>query len=429
MMLEVVVPLLVILLLVSVNGVFVAAEFAVVASRPMRLRTLAESSGGGGAKWLIALMERPTGKDGYVAIAQLGITLASIGLGMYGEPAVAAWLYAPIESLGLPTAAAHLVGFAIALGFITYLHVVFGEMIPKALALQTPERTAVSVNLLMRSFGVLFFPMVWVLNRTALGLMRLLGIREPGRASMLYTGKELSIMTGEVAESGQLNQVQRQLIDNILQLEDRTAEQLMTSRSRLHAIAVDAPVDVLSRLVADEPLSRYPVYEGSLDNMLGVLHVKDYIRARVRKEELDLRRLLRPLPAIAAGASADELLALFKRVRVHAARVVDEFGGTLGLVTLDDLISDVIEENASSDQWIRQLDDKSWSVDGEVTLAELAEDHGMQLGQEDVVTVAGMFLACRGTLPKVGDSARCAGYTLTVEEMQGLKISRLRISQ
>jgi CBS domain containing-hemolysin-like protein len=429
MMLDVVVPLLLIVLLVAANAVFVAAEFAVVAARPMRLRALANSGGGSGAKWLLALLQKPTGKDSYVAIAQLGITLASIGLGMYGEPAVAAWLYSPIESLGLPSAAAHAVGFGIALGFITYLHVVFGEMIPKALALQAPERTAVSVNLVMRSFGLLFRPMVWALNRTALGLMHLLGIREPGRAASLYTGKELAIMTGEVAESGQLNQAQRQLINNILELEDRTAGQLMTSRARLRAIAVDTPAEVLSRLVADEPLSRYPVYEGSLDNVLGLLHVKDYIRARVRTDSPDLRRLLRPLPAIAAGASADDLLAMFKRVRVHAARVVDEFGGTLGLVTLDDLISDVIEENAPNDDRIRPLGDRAWSVDGEVTLAELAEDHGLQFEQEDVVTVAGMFLACRGMLPKVSDSVRCAGYTLTVEEMQGLKISRLRISQ
>lgn len=428
MMLEVILPLVVIVLLVAANAVFVAAEFAVVASRPMRLRALAKS-GGGGANWLLKLLEQPTGKDSYVAIAQLGITLASIGLGMYGEPAVAAWLYAPIESIGLPTAAAHAVGFGIALAFITYLHVVFGEMIPKALALQAPERTAVSVNLLMRGFGLLFKPMVWVLNRTALALMHLLGIREPGHAASLYTGKELAIMTGEVAESGQLNQVQHQLINNILELEDRTAEQLMVSRARLRAIAIDTPVDALSRLVADQPLSRYPVYEGSLDNVLGLLHVKDFIRARVRNSSPDLRRLLRPLPAIAAGTSADELLTVFKRARVHAARVVDEFGGTLGLVTLDDLISDVIEENAPLDDRIRPLGDKAWSVDGEVTLAELAEDYGLQLVKDDAVTVAGVFLACCGTLPKAGDSARCAGYLLTVEEMQGLKISRLRISR
>lgn len=429
MMLEVVLPLVIIVLLVAVNAVFVAAEFAVVASRPIRLRALAESGGGGGARWLLGLLGRANGKDSYVAIAQLGITLASIGLGMYGEPAVAAWLYGPIESLGLPTAAAHVVGFIIALGFITYLHVVFGEMIPKALALQAPERTAVAVNLLMRTFGILFRPMVWVLNHTAFGLMRMLGIRDPSRASMLHTGKELSIMTGEMAESGQLNPVQQQLISNILELEDRTAEQLMTSRARLRAIAIDTDVAALASLIAEVPLSRYPVYEGNLDNMLGVLHVKDYIRARMSGQTIELQRLLRPLPSIAASASADELLALFKRARVHAVRVVDEFGGTLGLVTFDDLISDVIEENAPSSDWIRKLGDDAWSVDGEATVAELAEDHGVVLGEFDVVTVAGVYLACRGTLPKAGDSLRCGGFTLTVEEMQGLKISRLRISK
>ncbi len=415
----------IILLLVVVNGVFVAAEFALVGARRSRLATLAQG-GSGAAAWLLQVFDRRTGKDAYIAVAQLGITLASIGLGMYGEPAVARWLYPALESLGLDAGQARLAGFAVALGAITWLHVVLGEMIPKAMALQAPERTSIAVNPVMRLFGILFRPMVWVLNRIAFALMRLLGIPDPGRSASLYTSKELEIATGEVAESGQFGIAQRLLIDNIFEMEERTAEELMTSRVRMQAINVEADADAVALLIANRSANRYPVYADTLDNVVGVLHVKDFIRARARGEDTALERLVRRLPAVAATTTAEELLATFKRHRVHAAAVVDEFGGTLGFVTMDDLVSDVIDaEDATPSDWIRRNEDGSLTLDGEVTLAELSEDHGIELEHPEVVTVAGLFLARSGTLPAVGERMVVAGHQLRVEEMKGLKVTRI----
>ncbi|NNE11395.1 MAG: DUF21 domain-containing protein, partial [Ilumatobacter sp.] len=159
----VILPIVAVIALVAINGVFVAAEFALVGSRRSRIDALA-ADGNRGARWLLRVFDRPTGKDSYIAVAQLGITLASIGLGMYGEPAIAHWLYDPFESLGLSEGAAHTVGFLVALGFITYLHVVLGEMIPKALALSTPEATSLRVNPVMRTFSIVFRPAVAFLN-------------------------------------------------------------------------------------------------------------------------------------------------------------------------------------------------------------------------------------------------------------------------
>lgn len=420
-------PILVILVLVVLNGLFVAAEFALVAARRSRLKTLADA-GNGPARWLLGIFDRPTGKDGYIAIAQLGITLASIGLGMYGEPAVAKWLYGPFESWGLSYDAAHTAGFIVALSFITFMHVVFGEMIPKALALQTPEQVSVSVNPLMRTFGFVFRPMIAVLNFLALALMRLLGVREPGKAAGLYTSRELAIVTEEVAASGQLDTVQQQLIHNIFELEDRTAEQLMTSRSRLDALDVRASAADIHAKIAASPRSRYPVFEDSLDQIVGVLHIKDFMRARVQGRPLNLGRLARPLPSVAGSATAEDLLALFKRERVHAALVVDEFGGTLGFVTMDDLIEDVIEEEGTlAPQWITRNEDGSLTLDGEVTLAELSEDHGLPLHSAEVSTIAGLVLTAVGTVPAPGTTVHVSGYDLTVEDVQGLKITRVRL--
>lgn len=426
-MLDVALPIVVILLLVVANGVFVAAEFALVGARRSRLQTLA-SAGSASARWLVALFDQKTGKDRYIAIAQLGITLASIGLGMYGEPAVAHWLYGPLESAGLDTDASHVAGFVIALGLITFLHVVFGEMIPKALALQAPEAVSTRVNLVMRAFGWLFRPMVWVLNWLALALMRLIGIREPERGASLYTSQELMIVTEESAHGGELDSVQRRLIHNIFELEDRTAAQLMTSRHRMRSVDLHAAPAEVARLVAQGTQTRYPVVDGALDRVVGILHIKDFIRARTRSRDVQLGPLVRELPTVIASTPADELLELFRRSRVHAALVVDEYGGTLGFVTLEDLVADVIDEEDAVDvAWIRREPDGSLLLDGEVTLAELRENHGIRLESEDVETVAGLFLVAAGRVPEAGESIEVAGHRLETVEVRGLKIIRVRL--
>jgi CBS domain containing-hemolysin-like protein len=422
----VVLPIVAVFVLVLVNGLFVAAEFALVGARRSRVQTLADS-GNRAAQWLLGVFDRPTGKDGYIAIAQLGITLASIGLGMYGEPAVAGWLYEPLEDAGLSYGASHAAGFAIALSAITFLHVVFGEMIPKALALQAPESVIVRVNPPMRIFGLVFKPMVVVLNTTALALMRLLRIPEPDKSLALYTSAELEIVTGEAAEGGQLGALQRDLIRNIFELDERRAEELMTSRGHLQVIDVEATPEEVAAQIAASPRSRYPVIDGDLDHVVGVLHIKDFIRAS-RRATPDLAGLVRSLPTVAATASAEQLLERFKRSRTHACLVVDEFGGTLGLVTMDDVIAEVMEEgdHSGSSEAVHH-DDGSVSLDGEVTLAELRDDHSLEFTNPEVTTVAGLVLAAHGTVPAVGATVRVEGHELTVEDMLGHKITRVRL--
>jgi CBS domain containing-hemolysin-like protein len=422
----VVLPIVAVLVLVLVNGLFVAAEFALVGARRSRVQTLADS-GSRAARWLLGVFDRPTGKDGYIAIAQLGITLASIGLGMYGEPAVAGWLYEPLEDAGLSYGASHAAGFAIALSAITFLHVVFGEMIPKALALQAPESVVVRVNPAMRAFGLVFRPMVAVLNATALGLMRLLRIPEPDKSHALYTSAELAIVTDEAADSGQLGAQQRDLIRNIFDLEERRAEELMTSRGRLEVLDLGTSADEVAARVAASPQSRYPVIDGDLDHVVGVLHIKDFIRAS-RRGAVVLPDLVRPLPTVAATASAEQLLERFKRTRTHACLVVDEFGGTLGVVTLDDVIAEVMEEGdeSGSSAAVRH-EDGSVSLDGEVTLAELRDDHGLTFTHDEVATLAGLVLAAHGTVPAVGAAVEVQGHELVVEDVDGHKITRVRV--
>lgn len=428
MITTVVLPVLVILALVVVNGVFVAAEFALVGARRSRLKSLADQ-GSRMASWLVDVFDRPTGKDGYIAVAQLGITLASIGLGMYGEPAVAKWLYGPFEDWGLSETASHTVGFIVALSAITYMHVVFGEMIPKALALQAPEQVSLKVNPVMRLFGLLFRPMVHVLNAVALGLLRLLRIPEPDRRLSLHTSAELEIVTDETATSGQLGDMQRDLIRNIFDLDERLAEELMTPRSQMETIDLDSSLEEAIELVEHSPRSRYPVVDGGLDGVVGMLHVKDLIRATRTGSPSRLVELVRHLPTVAATASAERLLDRFKRDQTHAILVVDEFGSTLGLVTLDDLIAEVMDDQVADETGtVVRHDDGSLTVGGGVTLAELRNDHGLDLVHPDVTTVAGLVLADLGTVPDVGATVDSGtGHTLEVEAVDGRRITRIRI--
>jgi CBS domain containing-hemolysin-like protein len=420
-------PILTVIALVVINGVFVAAEFALVGSRASRISELAQKHNAG-VRWLLHVFERATGKDGYIAVAQLGITLASIGLGMYGEPAIAHWLYDPFESFGLSEGAAHTAGFLVALGFITFLHVVFGEMIPKALALGAPEATTLRVNPLMRTFSIVFRPAVAFLSWLAMSLMRLLGIREPDSSESLYSAQELAIATEESTAGGQLLAPQRDIIRSIFDLERHTAAELMTSRAHIVGIRHDASRADVVALIEASSTSRYPVFVNDLDHVIGLLHVKDFVRFTQSKNRFDLETLVRDLPTVGSATPADALLDRFKSERVHAALVVNELGSTIGLVTLDDVISEVIDDPAGHGDLPAIIhDDGSITLDGETTLAELLEDHGFRFEHADVTTLAGLVLTETGTVPNAGDRVEAQGVELTVETVDGHKLTQVRV--
>jgi CBS domain containing-hemolysin-like protein len=426
---DVALPIVAVVALVAINGVFVAAEFSLVAGRRSRIDALA-NEGSRGARWLLGVFDRPTGKDGYIAVAQLGITLASIGLGMYGEPTIAHWLYDPFESLGLSEAAAHTVGFLVALSIITYLHVVLGEMIPKALALSEPEGTSLRVSPVMRTFSLLFRPAVAFLNWMALSLMRLLRIPEPDKTQSLYSSDELAIVTDESAEGGELPELQREIIRNIFELEDLTADELMTSRHHLRAIEHDAGRAAIAAQIETSSTSRYPVFVDDLDNVIGILHVKDFVRVSQSDDGVELTSLVRRLPTVGGKTSADVLLARFRNERIHAALVVDELGSTIGLVTLDDIISEVINDPAGDHDLPAVVhDDGSVTLDGETTLTELLEDYGFTFRHDAVTTLAGLVLAETGTVPRVGDRIESQGYELTIEGIDAYKLTQIRVTR
>ena len=427
------VPLLILAALILANAIFVAAEFAIVASRGIKLEQMAEKSTA--ARAALNIVRNTRLQDRFIAVAQLGITLVTVALGMYAEPTIAGWFYGPLQEwFGLSESVAHTLATFVILTVITYLHVVIGEMIPKAMALHAPEQVAVGVLPSMRFLNLLFLPGVWVLNAIAGWFLRVMKIPLHGGSHRLYTANELEMLVRESSESGAIETEQSDLIEAIFDFGEREVYQCMTPRTRVRGLPIDAAEDEVIEFIVNSKHSRFPVYEGDLDHIRGILHVKDLIRWRANNdgEPFDLRPLLRRAPRVPLHMSSARLLASFKRLRVHMAVVMDEYGGTEGIVTLEDLIEEVVGEVYDEfDQQplpeIHELPDGGLMVEGEVLLEDFSEEYPDVLESDDANTVGGLVVEELGRAPAVGDSVTVGGAELTVQEIDGLAVTRVLI--
>ncbi len=432
-----IVPILVILLLVGLNGLFVAAEFAIIGVRPTQLRQMSEAGNRSAAR-MLGNMSAPRRQDRYIATAQLGITLASLGLGMYGEPHLAhfvepylaRWTGASPDQAILQTA-----GYLIAISVLTYLHTVAGEMVPKSLALSARLRTALAVSWPMALFQALFHFPVSALNGLSVGLLRLLRVPPALEAARLHSPEELEQIVEESAQLGLIEAQERELIRNIFDFGERTVGQVMTSRLKIQAVPRDARLPEIRRRFAETRFSRLLVYEGSLDNLLGSLDLKDLVRRSLRDGDgFDIRLLLRPVPAVPEQLPIENLLRSFRQTGDRLAVVLDEFGGTAGIVTLGDLVEEVVgevqDEFDSATEPVTRSAAGVFEVDGTYLLDDLREQMNLEPeGElEGIETVSGLVMARLGRLPIPGDQVPVGeGARLTVLRTDGFAVSRARI--
>lgn len=428
-MTEVLLPVVIITVLIVLNGLFVAAEFAVVAARGSRIDQLIQA-GNATAKSVQQVLSSARNQDRYIAIAQLGITLATIGLGMYGEPSIAGWIYGPVErAFGVSEAVSHTIGTVLAVSIMTYFHVVVGEMIPKALALSTPERTAIAVSRPMRVVGFVFFPLVALLNAVATALLRLLRIpvNSEGR---FYSPDELELLVQESHDQGLLPDEQQQIIRNIFDFGEREVYQLMTPRTRIEGLPLQSSADDVWAVMEASQRSRFPVFAGDPDHIVGVLHVKDFLKQQHKQRPFDIRELVRPAPRVPESAKAETLLASFKRLKVHMAVVVDEHGGTAGVVTLDDLLEEVVGDvsdgSVTSTADVEVQPDGSFMLRGDLSIDAFSEATGLALASSTSETMAGLLLEHLGRVPQEGDQVTSGGVALLVESVEGLVITYIR---
>lgn len=424
-------PLAIIMLFVLINGLFVAAEFAIIGVRPTQMEQMAEA-GDARAKRVHDVLESRRKLDQYIATAQLGVTAASLGLAMYGEPAIGHFVEPYLVRFGLSEATAARVSYFVALGFLTYLHIVIGEMVPKALALLDSSSVALSLSRPMHLIGALFHYPVLLLNAVGNGLLRIVGIPPAQGHERLLAPEELEMLVAESVEGGLIEAEEEEIIRNILDFSERTVGQVMTPRRKVQAVPLGIGRDELLQIVTESRHSRFPVYEGDPDHIVGILHLKDLARLTLRAGSFDLRLILRAAPAVPEDYKVEALLAAFKYQRLHMAVVRDEFGGLAGIVTLEDLVEEVVGEVRDEFDQEREpyveVSPGVLEISGDYLLVDLEED--VYLGEEeelpDVETVGGLIVSLLGRPPQEGDVvALNDNVRLTVLEVDRLAVARV----
>lgn len=433
-----IVPLLVVSVLVFLNGIFVAAEFAIIGVRSTRIEQLAEE-GNQTASRMLTILDSPYKQDRYIATAQLGITIASLGLGMYAEPQIAQFIepyIAQIISGEASEVIVHSAGSIITLAFLTYLHVVLGEMIPKSLALSASDNVLLTLARPMSLMQDIFRIPVKILNGISNLMLRLLRIPPATKLDSLLSAEELELIVSESAESGLVTPQEAEYIQNIFDFGERQVHQVMTQRLRVTAIPYSMPIHKILEFVKTSQYSRFPVYEKNLDGIIGILHLKDLACRQIKAKDnsdFDIRVLLRTAPAVPEHYGIDKLLAAFKRQHSHMAIVLDEFGGTAGIVTLQDLIEEVVGEvqdefHQDVETDIR-IDGNVLIVRGDYLLVDLMEtvDLGDEEDLPDVETVGGLIMASLDRVPNVGDRITYHGVEFVVLAVDRLAVARARI--
>ncbi len=406
------IPTIVIILLVALNSFFVAAEFAIIGVRATQMEQLADE-GNGTARSVLGVLDSRGRQDQYIATAQLGITIASLGLAMYGEPAISHFIEPYLERIinGEPSEAlVTSLGYVIALSFLTYLHVVVGEMVPKSMALDDAAKMALRLARPMQfAQAILVWP-VRILNGIGRILLRLFKIPAAEGHALVLSSEELELIVTESVEDGLLKEGEEEMIRNIFDFSDRVVGQVMTPRTRVQAIPYDLPHDDLLKLVTESRHSRFPVFKDDLDHIEGILHLKDLVRQTIKgQSSFDLRLILRMAPSVPENYPVAKLLAVFKQQRLHMAVVLDEFGGMAGVVTLEDLVEEVVGEvrdefDLEKEPFV-EISPGVIEVAGNYLVDDLVED--VDLGNlkalPDVETVGGLIVTWLGRPPVKGD--------------------------
>ena len=428
---EILFALGVILLLVIANGVFVAAEFAIVGAPRAKIEHMA-GQGGRLARRVARTLENPKLQDRYIATTQIGISVASLGLGMYGEHVLADWFAVRLEPLErYRWIGAHAIATVIALTILTYLHIVFGEMVPKTLALQRADRTVLYVSPLIQALETALTPLVVALNTIGNGVLRVIGVKRQRAGSERYhTSEELQFIIEESHEGGLLRGESGRILRELFEFGDLTAGETMVPRVQIVGIAAGTDPDELRAIVQGHVHTRYPVYVGDLDNIIGSLHIKDVLRHLMTGQPVTARQA-RALPYVPGPALLDEVLAAMRRDQAQMAVVMDQHGGTAGIVTMEDLFEEVvgeIEEGRGRVPIVRDAQGRL-QVRGTVRLSDIGEALGMELEHPKVTTVSGLVLLLLGGPAKTGAEVTWNHVRIEVAAVVGRGVSEAIVTR
>jgi CBS domain containing-hemolysin-like protein len=421
--------ILVVLLLVFTNGFFVASEFALVGVRRSRIQTLADA-GNARAHRLLDLLDH---LNAYISATQLGITMASLALGWIGEPVFAHLLEAPLKDR-VSEVTLHTVSFATAFTIITFLHIVLGELAPKTLALERAERVALAISWPMQMFYRIFRWPIRLLDWAGTATVRLFGLHSTPDHGSVYTADELRHLIDASRKSGHLERQEQQLIHRVFDFSNAEVREAMVPRNRVEALSANATLEEVRIAFLAGGYSRLPVFDARLDNILGLLFRKDLDMGRIPAADFDLKSLIRPATYLPATASLGEALRQMQRERVHFMFVVDEHGGLEGIVTLEDLLEEIVGEiNDEYDEEVREQickDGETYVLDGMLTVRDANRQLRLDLPEnEGYATIAGFLMATAGRVLDSGDSVKHNAGVFTIERVDNRSIRRVRFAK
>ncbi len=425
--------LLITFLLVLANAFFVAAEFAIVKVRASQIELLVQA-GSRTAKmgqYLISHL------DASLSTIQLGITLASLGLGWIGEPIVAKLIIEIMHLVGLEADPdlAHSIALPVAFILLTFLLIVFGELAPKALAIQHSQSTTLAVAFPLWVFYLIFSPAIVALNWTANQVLRLFGIRPASEAEHYHSGEELRFLLEQGREGGTIEEEEHELIENVFEFGETTVREIMVPRTNIAAIEVTSSRSELVNLLVEGGYSRIPVYEDSLDNIIGVVHAKDLITLMEHRDLIILRDLLRPAFFVPETKPIDDLLREFQRRKVHLAMVVDEFGSTAGLVTMEDILEELVgeiqDEHDSENHDIEKVSNQTYIVNAALSISDVNDHiHEFELPEgNDYTSVGGFINKWLGRIPEVDEIFEYKTLRMTVLKTDNHHVTQVKIEK
>jgi CBS domain containing-hemolysin-like protein len=411
---------LVVAALILVNAVYVAAEFAAVSARRSRIKQLAEE-GNPLASWLVPILEKPESLDRYIAACQIGITVSGLVLGAYAQATIAGGLTPWVAAAGLQESTAQSVSIGIVLLLLTVAQVIFAELVPRSLALQYPTQAALYAVVPMAPSLWVYRPLITWLNGTSLVLRRLIGA-PPKTHRHIHSPEEIELLIAESRDGGLLEPDEHRRLRRALRLNMRQAKQLMVPRPEISAIDIATPLDDVIRLVAQSPYSRLPVYRESIDNIVGMLHTKDLVRWLVSGVASDtLESVIRPITSVHESVTVDRVLRHLRERRTHQALVVDEFGGTSGLITLEDVLSellgDVGDEFKAGEPVAETLPDGRVRLPGQMPVEDAATFLGTEW-ETEAATVNGFITQALGHLPTPGERVAIGEFEFEVEDVR-----------
>jgi len=407
--------------LIVANAFFVAAEYGLVTSRRTRILEL-QHEGNRRARQVLKITGDP---PRFIAAMQLGVTMTSLGIGALGEQVLAHKFDAVMASV---------LAVIVALLIVTYLHVVIGELVPKGIALGHPERTALALSAPVRAFFTIFGPLVWLLQESSAVILRALGLQPPGAEHEAHSEAELRMLLSSSAEQGEIEHDEQEMLYKVFDFADKEVSDVMVPRPEVVAISIALPAEDALKAVLESPYTRYPIYRESLDDIVGVLHIRDLIEAMHDRGivSVDMETLVRPAYMVPETKDLGALLTEFRRTNQHMAIVIDEYGSMEGIVTLEDLLEEIVGEIEDEfdlpDETIERIDEDTIRIDGTFPIDDFNEQFDCDLPDEDYHTVAGFVFGELGRTAEPGDEVQHNGLLFNVDSVEGQRIDRLQVT-